>query len=644
MNEVASLLYKTGPFGLLVVFLFVMERRTRSLLVGNLKKPVGVAVYMLNWVTIFLLCIVTVVIWIRLNVPDKEATIKGRLIGLKPTESLASPFENLYLRRVYGSDTHSDYVWRIISNSQLSSGASVPLYVDRSVPGHEDVQIFELKIDAGFYTGDVSLTYDSATMNLQVTDAAGHHPIRRISQTTTVVEPSVFARLRNWVADSLLLRAQSPTATDSISIRLQADDPVVRLTARDDLAARGVSGVNYIDEILSDQKSTYRLRVGVIIALNKMNNVGDHLSRQARCSIIGAAKDPDVLLSEQAAAYLAKTPAVRATDCSADSSRSTRGSPPAVAASPILTTSSGVLGVLRREPAKKKGGISVVSGLYAVDPRTKFESKVRDGVATDIFRCLPELSPNARFLLFCTLRLVKATDKRSKDLRESVYHWLDLRTGTDSELDLGAVEATEFSFSADGGQISFQGYPKHVSTFATNLFTYSFDNRRVTQVTRATEDDGFRTPVFSPSLKELAAFEVFGHPLTAARLVIVDAVSGTTKPLIDFSRKDGGILDWIPTDVAWSPTGKMLAFVQGGALNVVSNDGTGFRRIVTLVREGNVGSLEDKVRWSPRGDRISFSHANKVYSVLPDGSDLQSITDGTIMSWTASAPMFSLPR
>jgi hypothetical protein len=126
MNNLTSLLFTSGPFGLLVLFLFVIERRTRPLLVGNLKKPVGLAVYISTWVTIFMLCVVTVVIWIKLNVPDKEATIKGRLIGLNPTESVTSPYEDLYLRRVYGSTTHSDFVWRIISGSQLPDGTKVP--------------------------------------------------------------------------------------------------------------------------------------------------------------------------------------------------------------------------------------------------------------------------------------------------------------------------------------------------------------------------------------------------------------------------------------------------------------------------------------------------------------------------------------
>jgi hypothetical protein len=643
MDALASMLYKTGPFGILVVFLFVMERRTRSLLVGHLKKPVGVAVYILNWVTILVLCVVTVVIWIKLNVPGKEATIKGRLIGLRPNESLASPFENLYLRRVYGSDTHSDYVWRIISNSPLPSGASVPLYVDRSLPGHEDVEIFELKIDTSFYTNDVSLTYDATRKNLLVTDADGGHTVRKLSQIMGRAEPSLLARLRTWLAGATVLLAQS-SGTDSISSRLQADDPVVRLTARDELASRGTSAMTYIDEVLSDRQSSYRLRVGVIVALNKMSSGRDRLSRQAKCTIISATRDPDVLLSEQAAAFLTKEPSVRATECGVDAGGAARV-PPATGAPATTTTiqasanAVGVLGVLRREAGQKGGG--AVSGFYAVDPIANSESKARNGVPAHSLRCDPALSPTAQYLLFCTERLSKVIDKRSKTPpRESVYHWLDLKTGTDVGLDLGPIEASRFSFSSDGRRMAFQGYPRHVSTFATNLFTYNFDDKRVTQITHATEEDAFRTPVLSPLVRQMAAFEVFDHPATMASVVIVDESSGTAKRLVDFkSERD---LNWIPSDLSWSPAGKTLAFIQGGALNVIQADGTGFRRIVQLPREGT--SLYDTIRWSPRGDRIGFSHANKVYSVLPDGNDLQLITAGELMSWTTSTPPSAAPR
>jgi len=183
--------------------------------------------------------------------------------------------------------------------------------------------------------------------------------------------------------------------------------------------------------------------------------------------------------------------------------------------------------------------------------------------------------------------------------------------------------------------MAFEGYPKHVSTGAANLFVYDLNDRRVNRITDATEDDAFRTPRLSPSGRELAAFEVFGHPLTGARLVTIDTTTRQLRPLVNF-RPELKVA-WIPKDLAWSPTGRALAFIQGGYVNVVASDGTGLRRIAPLPES----SLYDRITWSPRGDRIGFSRSEYVYSVAPDGSDLKRVAAGRVVSWTTWMPAIS---
>ena len=77
-----------------------------------------------------------------------------------------------------------------------------------------------------------------------------------------------------------------------------------------------------------------------------------------------------------------------------------------------------------------------------------------------------------------------------------------------------------------------------------------------------------------------------------------------------------------------APDGSQMVFVSdraGGAqLYVGSVSGGPARRLLTF--RGNT----NEPSWSPRGDRIAFTgNANDIYTVNPDGSDLQQLTFGT---------------
>src|SRR5579872_7489028 len=74
----AKLLFTYGPYGLLVFFVFAA-------------------------------------VWVRNSIKD-EAGIQCCLIGMAPTSDFRSPFEDLYMRRVYEAKTQSDFQWRIIFN------------------------------------------------------------------------------------------------------------------------------------------------------------------------------------------------------------------------------------------------------------------------------------------------------------------------------------------------------------------------------------------------------------------------------------------------------------------------------------------------------------------------------------------------
>lgn len=95
-------------------------------------------------------------------------------------------------------------------------------------------------------------------------------------------------------------------------------------------------------------------------------------------------------------------------------------------------------------------------------------------------------------------------------------------------------------------------------------------------------------------------------------------------------------------DPTWSPDGRMLAFTELTAetnvIQVIEIDGTGRR---TVTDPSNPGFTPDPSphglqayapEWSPDGTAIAFARylksGGEIYSVAPDGSQLQRLTDG----------------
>jgi WD40-like Beta Propeller Repeat len=129
---------------------------------------------------------------------------------------------------------------------------------------------------------------------------------------------------------------------------------------------------------------------------------------------------------------------------------------------------------------------------------------------------------------------------------------------------------------------------------------------------------------------------------------------------------------------AWSPNGRRLAFDAGTSLALVRSDHSGFRKLraytsndgepawsrsgTRLAFTGRSGSRTDifiaspgsraKRRlasraaspdWSSR-DRIAFERGGSIYTIKPDGSDLQRIARGKDPSWSASGRSIAFAR
>ena len=82
-----------------------------------------------------------------------------------------------------------------------------------------------------------------------------------------------------------------------------------------------------------------------------------------------------------------------------------------------------------------------------------------------------------------------------------------------------------------------------------------------------------------------------------------------------------------PSEPAWSPNGKLLAFQQEDRLALIRHDGTRLRRLPPQLAHG-----DEQPAWSPDGRRLAFtgkrclSCARWLYTVRSDGTSLRRVT------------------
>jgi Tol biopolymer transport system component len=94
----------------------------------------------------------------------------------------------------------------------------------------------------------------------------------------------------------------------------------------------------------------------------------------------------------------------------------------------------------------------------------------------------------------------------------------------------------------------------------------------------------------------------------------------------------GGVRSHPGSQLSWSPDGTLIAFVtQDGRVSVVAPDGSGLA--IVPIEGGWTGRFASGPDWAPDGSRLVFplyedaTDSTDLYSVSPDGSDLQQITD-----------------
>jgi hypothetical protein len=311
--DFAKTLYLYGPFAILALLVFVMEGKARR----QLNEPhasslIRVSIYVAVWLSIFVCGAITTWIWITLNIPSTHQIFYGKVSGLQPKEDFRSRTE-MFVRRIWDKDG-CDYRFVVISPKKLDQGYPLDLWIDLSTPDHEDPDSrtpFELPISHEYYAGaDVILDYDRNARQLKVRTGNSNWTILKKFSTTAMLS----RKAEPWWTRALGLLIPTAYAHKAPDIpalldKLESGDVIVRVDARAELARMGASAIPYIEEILRDKNSSYRRRLGALVALNTMTPETAKLSETSNCIIFKlSSEDPDSTIREEAAGYIAKHP------------------------------------------------------------------------------------------------------------------------------------------------------------------------------------------------------------------------------------------------------------------------------------------------------------------------------------------------
>jgi len=302
MEQWSKVLYVYGPFALLVFFVFVIEGRARRARQdGRPPRWVTDGIYSLTWVAIFAIAGMASYVWLLLNV-SQEPTIRGSLEGLSASETMTSP-ANLYLRRIYTQENHFDFDWRIITARRLDDGEKISFYFDRGIKNGPSATRHELVARSSFYSKPVRIVYHPHSDTLALVSDNGREEPLPALQDVAAERPTTSL----WPVWQV--HAESLPLWESLRQELESPDPIIRSGARTRLAQLGRAALPFAEKVLPDPASSYRLRFGVLAALNAAPNLGGTpLSKSAYDGLARLAGDSDPTLRVEAIRFLKRYP------------------------------------------------------------------------------------------------------------------------------------------------------------------------------------------------------------------------------------------------------------------------------------------------------------------------------------------------
>jgi hypothetical protein len=299
-----KLLYTYGPFAILVFLVFVTERKTRTAMkeAARDEKQRMTVVYLLNWAVIFGLVLFSMYAWTRLNLND-EPTIKGRIENLSGREVVSTGSASFFVHRVYVLPGRAEYMWRLVGQKKFTEGEKIIIVLDPNDPnlGEAGITNNELTIKKGFYDREVRITYRRDVNKLFI-DESGQQVELPQSQQLIADAPTQKSA---WDFLTTSAHAQGQFQSAPFISSLESPDPIIRRNARADLARQGASAVPWIEDCWNNPKSSYRLKLGTLVALNNMSSVNTSALRPSTITEFQrASSDPDTTLRNEALTFL----------------------------------------------------------------------------------------------------------------------------------------------------------------------------------------------------------------------------------------------------------------------------------------------------------------------------------------------------
>ena len=318
------LLQNFGPFALLPFALLPIEK-TAAKRAKDTTLPEGTRnrVYAAAWVLIFALCgAVMFFWWLGSPLRETEAMMRGTVTGLGTTHLFRATGPDGANVRVFlcrDLNRPDQLLWRAFSASRLDEHTPIVLLVDGSTRTSDDIWMYNFAPSRNYYgrSMELSFSYDPGTHQLKCENCPGGPPV--VLNGKKVVVSAVAAQERGVTGLPYFgsVHAEDNPSTKDLVRYLDADDPAVRLKARQQLALAGPQAFKDMDKALANADSSYRVRLGVIVAANHAKSFqAEQFSTLAWCAVWGAEQTGDETMREQARLLLSKQPAkVGASTC-----------------------------------------------------------------------------------------------------------------------------------------------------------------------------------------------------------------------------------------------------------------------------------------------------------------------------------------
>lgn len=305
----SNLLYAYGPNALLILLVIVIEGKVRSAWQESDKtnkrvQTLFIGLYGLTWLVIFTVAGCSIYAWLVMNV-SRRPQIVGTIESLPNKEILSTTFADLYLHKNPKGGAYSDYDLLLINkdHKQWPEGAKVKFTIQtpRQSSQEDDLYEYELPILSEFYRTGVSLKRRQNKLflkhNGQEKELDGELlPSNALPSSTQLTTP--------WSLIPTAYAQAGPPAFSSyeFTVGLESPDAIVRRKTRYDLSLQDQEqAVPWINSVLKDRTSSYRLRLGVLVALNNMPNLSsESLLPETITAIQNTLNDADDALRNEA--------------------------------------------------------------------------------------------------------------------------------------------------------------------------------------------------------------------------------------------------------------------------------------------------------------------------------------------------------